>query len=201
MSRDRLVCVLCIAGLGLLSVIGSAAAGPRVTVAYQYYPVDGTTALELMRNLHLHGPNVSGEGAYAVTNSEFTQAGAVVAGSSCRIPRYTIGVKFTILLPAAQDVPGAPPRVRTAWRSFYNFVRAHEERHKAIWIGCASAMQAKVRALRAATCDALAPHIDAVLVKEQSAWRVPPLHHPEAARAAGDRRSPPLRRRGHATVL
>ncbi|MEZ5926757.1 MAG: DUF922 domain-containing protein [Hyphomicrobiaceae bacterium] len=159
--------VLALAGIGLGA--GPGVAGPRVAVDYQYYPVNGTTALELMRNLHLHGPTVNGEGAYAVTNSEISQAGQVVTGKGCRIPRYTVGIKFTITLPAAQDLPDASKRVRSAWKSFYAFVRRHEETHKSLWIGCLGTLQAKVRALRASTCDGLAERVAQMLAKEQAA--------------------------------
>lgn len=160
-----------VSGLALaiaLLAAGAAAAGPKVSVKYAYYPVDGTTAVGIMRALHIDGPSVNGEGAYAYTTSEMSQSGTVHEGKGCSIPRYTIGIAFTITLPAAQDLPDARPRVRAAWKSFYSFVKRHEETHKSIWIGCASSMQAKVRAIRAATCDALATKIESVIAREQA---------------------------------
>lgn len=159
-------------GLPLALVVlaaGAACAGPKVSVGYAYYPVDGSTAVGIMRALHIDGPTVNGEGAYAYTTSEMSQSGTVRQGKTCSIPRYTIGIQFTITLPAAQDLPDARPRVRSAWRSFYSFVKHHEETHKAIWIGCASAMQAKVRALRTATCDELGSRIEQIIAREQAA--------------------------------
>lgn len=145
------------------------AAGPKVSVKYAYYPVDGSTAVGIMRALHVDGPTVNGEGAYAYTTSEMTQSGTVRQGKSCSIPGYTIGIQFTITLPAARDLPGARPRVRAAWKSFYSFVKRHEETHKSIWIGCAASMQAKVRAIKAPTCDVLAASIERVLAQGQAA--------------------------------
>lgn len=155
--------------LGMFATVEAAAAGPRVSVKYAYYPVDGSTAVGIMRALHIDGPTVNGEGAYAYTTSEMTQSGTVRQGKACSIPGYTIGIQFTITLPSAQDLPDANPRVRTAWRSFYSFVKRHEETHKSIWIGCAASMQAKVRSLKAATCDDLALKIERVLTQGQAA--------------------------------
>lgn len=167
MARTRSVAALAlIAGAW---VAGPVAAGPKVSVNYAYYPVSGSTAVGLMRDLHLDGPTVNGTGAYAYTTSEMSQSGTVRQGKTCSIPRYTIGIQFTITLPAAQDLPDARPRVRAAWKSFYSFVKRHEETHKSIWIGCASTMQAKVRALKTATCDQLGARIDQIIAREQAA--------------------------------
>jgi predicted secreted Zn-dependent protease len=160
-------------GIGLAAVLGvtPVAAGPKVVVSYQYYPVSGKTALELMRNLHLHGPTVAGAGAYATIQSAFSESGAVVQGKGCRVPRYTIGMSFTITLPVAQDLPEASPRVRKAWQSFYNFVKRHEETHKAIWVGCATAMQAQVRALSARSCEVLQQRAAQIVARGQAQCR------------------------------
>jgi predicted secreted Zn-dependent protease len=124
-----------------------------------------------MRNLHLHGPTVQGAGAYATIQSAFSESGAVVQGKGCRVPRYTIGLSFTITLPAAQDLPDASQRVRKAWRSFYSFVKRHEETHKSIWVGCAAAMQAQVRALRAPSCAILQQRAALIMARGQAQCR------------------------------
>lgn len=147
------------------------AAGPKVAVDYQYYAVNGTTAVQLMRDLHLHGPTVDGAGAYASTQSAFSESGQVVQGKGCSVPRYTIGLSFTITLPAAQDLPEASPRIKKAWRSFYSFVKKHEETHKSIWVSCAATMQAKVRALRMKTCDGLQSRAAQIIESESAKCR------------------------------
>ena len=147
------------------------AAGPKVAVNYQYYAVSGTSAVQLMRDLHLHGPTVDGAGAYAMTESSFSQSGQMVQGKGCSAPRYTIGMSFTITLPAAQDLPEASTRVRKAWRSFYGFVKKHEETHKAIWLSCAATMQSKIRALRTKTCEALQSRATQILESESAKCR------------------------------
>jgi predicted secreted Zn-dependent protease len=189
------------AGLLLICGMTASAAKPRVSVDYQYYPVNGTTVLQLLRALHLHGPTVNGEGAYAATMiTDFRQGGTPIAGASCRIPDYTQFLRFTIILPAARDVPQASSRVRAAWRSFYAFVKRHEETHKSIWVGCAARMEARVRALKAPTCDAFAARATQILSQETVACsrkhdafdraervrlRAQPLIR-QALRAAGD---------------
>jgi predicted secreted Zn-dependent protease len=170
-SFVRLATVSVAFHVGALAAGVEAQAGPKVAVAYQYYPVDGTTALQLMRNLHLDGPTVGGAGAYATIESSFSESGSVVQGKGCRVPRYTIGLSFTITLPRAQDLPQAAPRVRNAWRSFYSFVKRHEETHKSIWVSCAATMQARVRALRAPTCEALQQRAAQILASEQTKCR------------------------------
>lgn len=147
------------------------AAGPKVAVNYQYYAVNGTSAVQLMRDLHLHGPTVDGAGAYATTESSFSESGQLVQGKGCSVPRYTIGLSFTITLPAAQDLPDASPRIKKAWRSFYGFVKKHEETHKAIWISCAASMQAKIRSLRMKTCEGVQSKAAQILESESAKCR------------------------------
>lgn len=161
-----------VAGLLALSFwLPAHAAGPKVAVGYQYYAVSGTSAVQLMRNLHLHGPTVDGAGAYATIESSFSESGQMVQGKGCSVPRYTIGMSFTITLPAAQDLPDASPRIKKTWRSFYGFVKKHEETHKAIWISCAATMQAKVRALRMKTCEGLQSRVAQIVESEAAKCR------------------------------
>jgi predicted secreted Zn-dependent protease len=38
-----------------------------------------------------------------------------------------------------------PPLIRSKWQQFSEFLKKHEETHRAIWMGCAREFETKVR--------------------------------------------------------
>ncbi len=149
-----------------------AAARPRAAVGYSHYPVSGTTALEMLKQMELHGPNVGGSDAYASTESTLRHTGSLVQGVTCRLKDYAIAIDFTIRLPAAQELDGMTQKVRGAWRTFYAFVKRHEETHKAIWLQCANRLEGRIRALRERSCEALDQKIGLLVDAEVAACQV-----------------------------
>lgn len=133
------------------------------TVGYSHYAVSGATAIELLNQMELHGPNVNGSEAYASTETTMSQNGNVVQGvKQCQIRNYGITVNFSINLPAAENTASMTPRVRAAWKTFYAFVKRHEETHKAIWLGCARDLEARVKSLSERSCEAVEAKISAM---------------------------------------
>lgn len=145
----------------------AAEAKPRAAVGYSHYPVSGTTAQEMLQQMELHGPNVDGTDAYASTESVLKHTGSLVQTSNrCSLKGYEIAIEFTIRLPAAQEQSAMPQRVRSAWRSFYAFVKRHEETHKSIWLQCANRLEARIKALRERSCEVLEQRVAALVDAE-----------------------------------
>ena len=82
------------------------------------------------------GPHVSGDRALAATTMTANQSGELVGSKSCRVKNYKFNMEFTIKLPKVRNEKSLSKDVRRRWRAFYKFVRKHEQRHRAIWIGC-----------------------------------------------------------------
>lgn len=136
---------------------------PVGTIGYSHYAVSGDTARQLLMQMQLHGPTVDGSEAYASTETTMQQTGDVVQSSKgCTLRNYQIRIDFTIRLPTVQSTNGMSGKVRSAWKTFYAFVKKHEETHKAIWMSCARELETKVKALRVKDCDAMQTKINAL---------------------------------------
>lgn len=136
----------------LLCLASAADARPPVT-KYKYYTIGGKTIESLYKEMIRRGPHVGGGKAYASTKMD-PQVEALTAsdGNSCHIASFAINMTFTINLPKLQD-SGVDPAVRKSFNNFLLFAKKHEERHRSIWLGCASEAEAQVRSIKAATCE------------------------------------------------
>ena len=128
-------------------------AAPAFTTKYVYYKVSGDSAVGIYVSMLKRGPHVKGEKAYAATSAESSQRGKLELTNSCRIIDYQYSVDFTIRLPKLTDETALSATARNRWQQFSNFLKKHEETHRAIWMGCASEIETRVRALRGRTCD------------------------------------------------
>ena len=45
-----------------------------------------------------------------------------------------------------------PPLIRSKWQQFSEFLKKHEETHRAIWMGCAKEFELQVSSLRSGDC-------------------------------------------------
>jgi predicted secreted Zn-dependent protease len=139
----------------LLSSWGSqqALAAPAFTTKYVYYKVSGDSAAGVYVSMLKRGPHVGGAKAYAATSAESSQRGKLELRNSCRITDYQYSVAFTIRLPKLNDESSLSAAARARWQQFSSFLRQHEETHRAIWMGCAEEIEAKVKALRGRSCE------------------------------------------------
>src|SRR5437899_1942728 len=53
----------------------TAEAQPLTTTKYQYYSINGASALEVYKSMLVHGPRVNGAKAYAATSAQTSPAG------------------------------------------------------------------------------------------------------------------------------
>jgi predicted secreted Zn-dependent protease len=146
-----------------LALAGPAAAAPRQSTRYVYYPISGRNLAELYDSMLAGGPHVGGAKAYAATTATSHQEGRLVQGKSCHVENYVLRIDFVIRLPTLNSEKGLTASERRLWRNFAAYLRRHEEAHKAIWMGCAADLERRVRAIRATTCDEYE-------VKAQSLW-------------------------------
>lgn len=133
----------------------SVKAQPLASTKYQYYSINGNSALEVYRSMLSRGPRVNGVKAYAATSAQSSQAGFLVQGQSCRVRDYHFKIDFVIKLPRMANDGRLPPLVRAKWRQFSDFVKKHEETHRAIWMGCAREFESRIASLKSGTCDTL----------------------------------------------
>ena len=61
---------------------------------------------------------------------------------------------FTMRLPRLQSGSAMSPGLRARWASFDKFVATHEAGHRSIWMSCAANVEARIRAIRASSCEA-----------------------------------------------
>ena len=147
-------------------VAGPAVAKPKVTTKYTYYTVKGKSARTLYQQMVRRGPHVSGERALASTTMRPRQSGEVVGRSTCRVRNYRLNLDFTIRLPKVGSEASLSPRLRKSWRAFSSFVKRHEQRHRAIWIGCGTRIETKIRKLRTKHCSKFDRLVDRIIETE-----------------------------------
>lgn len=132
---------------------------------YKYYPVNGKTAQEILNSIDRRGPSVSGVGAYATTYASYKQTGQMqkLSPNLCKVGNYDLDFAFVINLPRLKNEAALPKPERKAWRTFSAFVKAHEEKHRQIWLGCKREHMAKVRNISASTCGQVEAKVSKLL--------------------------------------
>lgn len=142
-----------VAAIAALGVACGAMAKPVHSTRYSYYTVSGDSAVEIYDAMIHRGPNVNGAKAYAATSATTTQDGKLLQSSSCQIKDYRLKLSFVIKLPKIRNEKVLPAADRKQWRNFSAFLKAHEETHRQIWLGCAANLEAKVRAIKVRSCS------------------------------------------------
>jgi predicted secreted Zn-dependent protease len=154
-SRDSLGPLVAGTLICMATLMSPAMARPFATTHYEYYSVSGMSAASLHHSLEVHGPQVSGYKAYAATSMDSRQSGALLqTPAGCTITNYQLRLSFTMRLPRLASGVAMNPALRAKWTTFERFVRTHEGVHRSIWMSCAAAAEAKVRAIRARSCEA-----------------------------------------------
>ena len=148
--------------LGLLSLAVIAAlagetwARPIEKTRYKFYPISGNTPGEIYSAMIRRGPDVNGVNAYASTSATSAQSGRMVLkGKSCQVDGYKFSIDFIINLPKLKNEAALTGNTAAKWSQFKSFLKAHEETHRSIWMGCAKTLEAQVKSLRSTDCKAL----------------------------------------------
>jgi predicted secreted Zn-dependent protease len=153
MMNPRTWAMAAAAVAGIICWDGTALAKPTQTTKYTYYTIAGDSAVEIYNSMMKKGPKVNGAKAYAATSATTTQNGKLSQGSSCRIEDYRLKLDFVIKLPKIRNEKVLPAADRKRWQQFAGFLKAHEETHREIWLGCAADLERQVKSIKARSCD------------------------------------------------
>jgi predicted secreted Zn-dependent protease len=106
-----------------------AAARPQITLTERYYPVRGTTGLELIEEMDRIGPK-QGFMSHAIAQTVYSlQYGAdySASGGVCRVKKTRVKLDITQIFPKLVDRPS--PSLARRWKRFMAGVRRHEDTH------------------------------------------------------------------------
>ena len=136
-------------------ISNSAISKPIQSTKYTYYTIYGDTPAAIYTTLVKRGPRVGGVKAYAATTAVSSQSGQLMEGKFCSLEDYRFKIDFTINLPKLKNEAALKGTTKTDWKKFSSFLKIHEETHRRIWLACASALEAKVKAIQTKSCAEL----------------------------------------------
>ena len=113
----------------LCAVPHEAAAKPRITLSVRYYPVRGTTGLQLIEEMDRIGPK-QGFMSRAIAQTVYSlQYGAdySASGGVCRVRKARVKLDITQIFPEPADK--LPPPLARRWTRFMAGVHQHENTH------------------------------------------------------------------------
>lgn len=142
------------AALALIAGAPPTEAATVQTTQYSSYPVNGRTPAEIYKVILKRGPTVNGSRAIAATTSEAVQKNLMAqSASSCRVAEFRLSFRFDVQLPRHTSPADLSPQDRYLWQQFTGFLKAHELQHTKLWLRCGAALERKVLAIRAPTCE------------------------------------------------
>ena len=165
--RFKWIALATVVGLSTALAGGDGAvARPHSTLSIKYYTVTGPDDRSLDQQMERFGPMHRGGKAYATLSADPTFDGRLVGGKSCRLERFRVNAKFVMTLPKL--APGEKLSRATAarWKRFSTFVRRHEDRHRAIWLGCLARGEARALKLRVSDCSRLDAAVEKIFRQE-----------------------------------
>lgn len=120
------------------------------------FRVEGSTATALVRFMNGHPLQGDHGAAYASIHPNYElMLTTRREGAMCVPARVVVHVDFELTLPVAASPGAMSKRTRSAWAGFAAFARAHENHHKASYLGCARAFVGEARRRAASQCFAL----------------------------------------------
>jgi predicted secreted Zn-dependent protease len=132
--------------------VSSAAAQPVMHTHYTYYPVSGHSLREIHRAMETHGPIVNGMRSYGVT---IATPGREMSVSTCKaMGHYVLAMDVVIELPKVVNAGALSAGEVEQWNRFAQFVKKHEQTHRAIWGDGAAEMERKFLAGNTGDCAA-----------------------------------------------
>lgn len=167
-STLRAACITAIAITFLTDGL-TAVAGITSTTSHRYYTVSGTSQSTLARKMKSNPFRGDRGGAVANIRPKYSlKVDTSQSGGTCKVTNVNLNVRFTLTLPRANE--GAMSSgTRSVWRSFVSFARAHEQRHRAIYLQCARNFVAKAQRLSGSSCAGLKAQAQRLLNAEDRA--------------------------------
>ncbi len=148
-----------------LGLTSSTDAAPRISSKTVYFTVSGSTPSALLRSILRKGSKGRVRAAMATTQANISQTLKPKGKRGCR---YSSKAVITTRLPRLAKSSRKSRSVRRVWRSFDRYIRAHEARHKSIYLSCARKIDAKARAyIRRHGCKNARLKITEIMVDER----------------------------------
>lgn len=164
---------LAMAGAVLTIFSASALGGVTSSISQQSFVVQGTTATGVVRFMNGHAFEGDHGHAYASIHPDYQLSMTTrESGGMCRPAQVNVNVEFDLTLPVAADINGMSGRVRGAWNYFTAFARAHENHHRASYLGCAQGFVVQARQQSAPSCTELEGDVDQMLYAMKRACEV-----------------------------
>ena len=127
--------------------------------AIEYYPIRGTTPLELHMSMIHNGPfnEIVQRRVYAEIATRYRwKFDYTREAGKCRINKFVVTLSATITMPRWLDEANGTPEARAIWPTVLAKIRQHEDGHKAISTEGANVLARRLQALPAyETCEEL----------------------------------------------
>jgi predicted secreted Zn-dependent protease len=121
-----------------------------------YYPVVGTTPKAIYESIKKSSPRVARNATFAFTAIATKSDKATrKSKSGCNYSSFRTSALYIFTLPRLANAKGVSSALASKWASFAQYLRSHEEGHRAIWRSCLTRYDAGVLKLTAKTCEAL----------------------------------------------
>lgn len=118
--------------------VDQANADVKVDETSSTYELQGLSPDAIHEDLILKAPREGDEIIERETNDDLTwKFQTATAENSCGIVKDVVNLKISQRLPSWSDRERADPSVRTAWRDYFDNLRAHENGHKTISVKAA----------------------------------------------------------------
>jgi predicted secreted Zn-dependent protease len=168
----QLALVAALLAITLPSSFAEAKAKTKPRTTYRNYTIAGDTPGEVLVSMIRRGPTVGGVKAYATTLADFTQRGDMISNSKrCQVRQFQFTGTFTITTPRLLNERALTGNSRIAWEGFSAFLKRHEETHRAIWLQCAAAHEARVKKLVGPNCGVVEARAKKLWEKTRDACR------------------------------
>lgn len=151
----------------LLVAAPAHAGGVKTQLTFEYYAVDGRSALEVINSMLSKGPDHGGDHAYATTRVDVEPTLRHADSNGCSAGDLTLEARFTVTLPRHR----APATMSSSTRAQYNrllgVLKTHELKHEKIFKGCLNEIHRQVMALPPArSCVAFSREVKAISDRE-----------------------------------
>ncbi len=130
--------VLALAFAALSLFAASATAELKQTSAYRDHPVKGTSVPAVWQYMLAHPIIDPDDGpAFAnITHDHTLTFRTSTSGGACKVADLVFRWSFVITLPKAVDYGRMDAATKAMWSQFTTYLKAHEERHRAIFLDC-----------------------------------------------------------------
>jgi predicted secreted Zn-dependent protease len=150
--KSQMMMRMACGGIAALAMSIAAESKTSQSTNYSYFSISGKSPAAIYASLIKRGPRLNGAPTFATTTAVSTQTGQLRQGRVCEVGNYSFTVNFIIKLPRLQSEAVLPAAVRSEWRSFSSLLKTNAATHRSIWLACAAALEAEIKAVRAPNC-------------------------------------------------